>query len=251
MGVPLRLGASLCDGHDRRADYAGHVSGLSNDSFSFEDVPTARIDELEARYGALADDVRELRDLAIRTQVDGGQLRRARALLAEAREILAADVAPGPAGVHFNSEGRSWNWGNAVVGVRNAVAPPVRLTWTEDGRTHATVDLGIAYEGPPGCVHGGVSALLLDHLMGETASLAHTRLTVTGTLTLRYVAPVPLGPVRMEAHIAHEEGRKVTVVATIRADAPDATAAVEASGLFIMPSWSLEDGGPTGVGSLD
>ena len=35
-------------------------------------------------------------------------------------------------------------------------------------------------EGPPGSVHGGVSAQLLNHLMGETASARHARLTVTG-----------------------------------------------------------------------
>lgn len=230
------------------------MSGLSNDSFSFEDVPTARIEDLEHRYGALTDDVRALRDVAIGTRVDGADLDRARALLREAHAILVADATEGPAGVHYNGEGRSWNWGNAVVGVRNAIAPPVTLTWDEDGRVHASLTLGAAYEGPPGCVHGGVSALLLDHLMGETASDAHRRLTVTGTLTLRYVAPLPLGDVRMEARIAREEGRKVTVEATIHPNGPDdATAgpAVEAAGLFIMPSWSVPAGGPPGVGSLD
>ena len=39
------------------------------------------------------------------------------------------------------------------------------LQWDDDGTVSSTFDLGVAYEGPPGCVHGGVSALLLDHLL--------------------------------------------------------------------------------------
>ena len=114
--------------------------------------------------------------------------------------------------------------------------------------------MGAAYEGPPGSVHGGVSAMILDHLMGETASARHTRVTVTGTLTLRYVQPLPLGPVRMEARIAEVDGRKVTVTAWIAADEPDeadGSPAVEARGLFIIPRWAQEPDAPSGVGSLD
>ena len=173
---------------------------------------------------------------------------RAQALIREAADLLAEEVSPGPAGVRYNGEGRSWNWGNAVIGVRNAVAPPVALQWGEDGSVSAEVTLGAAYEGPPGQVHGGVSAMLLDHLMGETASAAHTRLTVTGTLTLRYVRPLPLGPVQMQAHTSAEEGRKVTVTAHIgNDDGP----AVEATGLFIIPSWAYDFDAETGIGSLD
>jgi acyl-coenzyme A thioesterase PaaI-like protein len=90
--------------------------------------------------------------------------------------------------------------------------------------------------------------------MGETASAAHTRLTVTGTLTLRYVRPLPLGRVRMEARVSEEVERKITVTATIRPDEPDAGPAVEAQGLFIIPRWAYQpttDDGPTGIGSLD
>ena len=58
---------------------------------------------------------------------------------------------------------------------------------------HADVVLGAAYEGPPGLVHGGVAAMLLDHLMGETASAGHSRVTLTGTLTMRYRRGTPSG----------------------------------------------------------
>lgn len=230
------------------------MPGLSLSSFSFEDVPTSDVDAAEELYGALADDVRNLNDVSIRTRVDAAQVAQARDLVRRAAALLAADAPPGPAGIHFNAEGRSWNWGNAVVGVRNAVAPPVRLEWSDDGTVRSTLTLGAAYEGPPGSVHGGVSAMVMDHLMGETASARHTRVTVTGTLTLRYVQPLPLGPVRMEARITDETDRKVTVTGWIAADDPDhpdAPPAVEATGLFIIPRWAQEPDAPSGIGSLD
>lgn len=220
---------------------------LSTMSFNPSEMSTAEVEASEKLYGALAHDIRDLVDVAIRTQVDAERVAAARALIVQAAEILAEDAKTGPAGIHFNTEGRSWNWGNAVVGIRNAIAPPVKLRWEEDGAVvRSDVDLGVAYEGPPGCVHGGVSALILDHLMGETASAHHTRLTVTGTLTLRYVRPLPLGRIHMEARITREDDRKVTVTATLRAG-DSSEPAVEASGLFITPRWSV----PAEVGSLD
>ena len=227
------------------------VSGLSLSSFSFEDIPTSDVDAAEELYGGLAQDVRELNDVSIRTRVAADKVAQARALIRQAVELVAEDAPAGPAGIHFNAEGRSWNWGNAVVGVRNAVAPPVALEWHDDGTVSARLVLGTPYEGPPGSVHGGVSAMVLDHLMGETASAQHTRVTVTGTLTLRYVQPLPLGPVRMAAQVTEESGRKVTVTAWIAADNDDATPSVEATGLFIVPRWAQEADAPSGIGSLD
>lgn len=227
------------------------MSNLSSASFVLSEVPTAAIDASEQQHGALADDLRALIDVAIRTRTeDPTTVAEIRALVQQATDLLGKDASPDPAGVNFNAEGRSWNWGNAVVGVRNALAPPVVLRWDDDGSVRSEVDLGAAYEGPPSCVHGGVSALLLDHLMGETASDAHTRMIVTGTLTLRYVRPLPLGRVHMQAQIAEQVGRKVTVTAHIGAgDAGEPS--VEAHGLFIIPSWSVDGAVPDGVGSLD
>lgn len=54
-----------------------------------------------------------------------------------------------------------------MIGVRNPIAPPVDLIRAEDGSVSADFHLGAAYEGPPGHVHGGVSAMILDHVLGE------------------------------------------------------------------------------------
>lgn len=60
------------------------------------------------------------------------------------RRSLAEDAPPEPAGIHYNAEGRTWNWGNAVVGVRNAIAPPVVLHWENNKTVTSEVDLGVA-----------------------------------------------------------------------------------------------------------
>lgn len=203
-------------------------------AFKLVEVSDEEIDAIEALYGPLTAAVRELVDATIRSrageEVVGDALEQIRGITAR----LRADQIEGSSGVNYNPTGRAWNWGNAAIGVRNAVAPPMEVIHGEDGRMHADVHLGAAYEGPPGCVHGGVSALLLDHIMGVTAS-GMNRVTLTGTLTLRYCNPLPLGDVRLDAWISGEEGRKVFVDATITGGAG---VALEASGIFIIPKWS-------------
>lgn len=208
---------------------------MSVEGFIHDDTPTAEIRAREAVAGPVAAALRELVDATIRTTVDADELRAVRGEIEALTKRLRAAQIPGPAGVRYNSDGYAWNWGNAVVGLRNAIAPPLRIVHGEPGHARADVHLGTAYEGPPGLVHGGVAALLLDHLMGETASAGFTRVTFTGTLTMTYRRGTPLGALRLEAHIDREEGRKVWVVASIGdADGPT----VEAEGVFIVPAWA-------------
>lgn len=208
---------------------------MSSVEFILSQTPSSEVDRLESVHGPLADAVRDLVDATIRTTVDEDEVHQVRAEVEALVRRLRARQLDGPAGVHFNGEGRSWSWGNAVVGLRNAVAPPLDVVHDPGGLVHADVVLGAAYEGPPGLVHGGVAAMLLDHLMGETAS-GFRRLTLTGTLTVRYRRGTPLGALRLEGRIDREEGRKVHVVATI-ADVDGVT--VEAEGVFIVPSWAV------------
>ena len=208
---------------------------MSLEGFIQDDTPTAEVQQREAVLGPLAATLRELVDATIRTTVDPDELHAVRAELEALGGRLRARQLDGTPGVRFNSEGYAWNWGNAVVGLGNAIAPPLAIVHEEPGRAHATVHLGAAYEGPPGLVHGGVSAMLLDHLMGETAANGFTRITFTGTLTMSYRRGTPLGALRLEAHIDREEGRKVWVVASI-GDSEGPT--VEAVGVFIVPAWA-------------
>jgi acyl-coenzyme A thioesterase PaaI-like protein len=210
--------------------------------FRLSKLTTAQVDELESYLVPLADSVRALLDATIRTTAGRDEVLAATATIDAVTARLRESQIPGAAGVEFNAEGRAWQWGNAAVGRRNAAAVDMDIQLGEDGVMRSDVVLGAAHEGPPGKVHGGVAALLLDHFMGVTASSA-SRPAMTGTLTLRYRRATPLGPVRLEGHIDRHEGYKTMVLATI-ADADGVT--VEAEGVWVMPRWARERFGMPG-----
>jgi len=201
-----------------------------------DDTSTEEVERQAALYRPLAQAVRDLADAVIRTEVDDDEVRAVRAEVEALTERLRKRQADGPYGVRFNDEGRGRAWGNAVVGLRNAVAPPLLIEHEPSGRAWSDFHLGAAYEGPPGLVHGGVSALVLDQMLGEAAG-AGGKPGMTGTLTLRYRRGTPLGDLRAEAHIDRVDGIKTYAVGHI-ADAEGVT--VEAEGVFILPKWARE-----------
>lgn len=119
---------------------------------------------------------------------------------------------------------------NPVNGRQNAFAPGLRVRGMADGSVAAEVTLGSLYEGPPGYVHGGVSALLLDHLFGAANYWAGT-VGPTAGLTLRYQRPVPLDiPLYLTAKQVSADGRKLRTEGAILAGGQ---VCVTAEGLFI------------------
>lgn len=130
---------------------------------------TSKLAQLEAIYGPLADSVRRLIDATIRTQVDAPTLAAAKEKIDCATDQLRAALMPGSFGVRQSVDGQSMVWGNVVVGLRNPVAPPLMIQHGADGLVWTDFALGAAYEGPPGHVHGGVCAMVLDHVLGATA----------------------------------------------------------------------------------
>lgn len=118
-----------------------------------------------------------------------------------------------------------------VTGPENALAPPLALTGHEDGSISGVVTLGLPYQGPPGHVHGGVSALLLDHTLGVANDWAGDS-GMTGTLTVRYHRPTPLfEELVITGRQESVEGRKIRTVGSIAT--ADGTVCVSAEGLFI------------------
>jgi acyl-coenzyme A thioesterase PaaI-like protein len=109
----------------------------------------------------------------------------------------------------------------------------------DDGSCWSEFTLGPAYEGPPGWVHGGICALVLDHILGEAASEALSKPKFTGTISLKYLRGTPLGPLRAEAFVERSEGVK-TFAKGYLLDAQGAT--VEAEGVFIKPAWARDAG---------
>jgi acyl-coenzyme A thioesterase PaaI-like protein len=180
----------------------------------------------------LTQSVRRLIDATIRTRVDVQTLATVKDRIDWATEQLSASLIPGSFGVQQTSTGQSMALGNVVIGSRNPVAPPLVIHDGADGAVHADFVLGAAYEGPPGHVHGGVCALILDHVLGATAHLPG-KPAYTGTLTLRYLRGTPLGqPLQAQAHVDRVDGTKTFAVGHI-ADAEGIT--VQAEGVFIHP----------------
>jgi acyl-coenzyme A thioesterase PaaI-like protein len=180
----------------------------------------------------LAQSVRRLVDATIRTEVDVATVAAVKKKIDWATEQLRTSLMPGSFGVQSTPNGQYVALGNAVIGLRNPVAPPLVIHDDADGAVHTDFVLGAAYEGPPGHVHGGICALVLDHVLGATAHQPG-RPAVTGTLTLRYLRGTPLAqPLHAQAHVARIEGTKIFAVGHI-ADANGVT--VQAEGVFIHP----------------
>jgi hypothetical protein len=205
-------------------------SGYQTDDASPEDLEAER--EL---YGPFTEAVRELVDVAIRTTAPADEVRRAQQAVEEITERLRTGGLSGPYGVRFRTDGASRAWGNAVIGLRNAVAPPLVIAKDELG-VHSEFHLGAAYEGPPGSVHGGVLSLVLDQMLGQAAG-AGGKPGMTATLTLTYRQRTPLGDLRSRAWIERSEDHKTWARGEI--SGPDGVT-VEAEGLFILPRWARE-----------
>ena len=116
-----------------------------------------------------------------------------------------------------------------LLGVANPLAPPLRVQ-VEDGGVVGTVTFGSAYEGPPGCVHGGMVAAAFDELLGF-AQIVGGHPGMTGRLIVHYRSPTPLHTeLRLAAAIERVDGRKTFCRGTIHAG--DRLCA-EAEGLFV------------------
>lgn len=203
--------------------------------FTVENLSAEEVERLRTVYEPLARSVRELIDATIRTEVDADAVAAAKAEIDSATARLRKKQLDGPFGVRHNQDGESMAWGNPAIGVRNPIAPPLVLHHDRAGAVCSEFELGAAYEGPPGHVHGGVCALILDHLLGEAASGGLVKPSFTGTISCRYLRATPLGRLRAEARIERKEGVKTFAVGHL-ADAEGVT--VEAEGVFIVPKWA-------------
>jgi acyl-coenzyme A thioesterase PaaI-like protein len=117
-----------------------------------------------------------------------------------------------------------------VIGRLSPLAPPIELGW-EDGRAVGRVTFGLAYEGPPGCVHGGVIAAAFDQVL-NVANLVHGTPGPTARLELRYRRPTPLHvPLRFEAWQERVNGKRIHARGRLL-HGDEVT--VEAEGVFIL-----------------
>jgi acyl-coenzyme A thioesterase PaaI-like protein len=205
--------------------------------FPFDVISADEYRRQRASYGPLAEEIRRLIDAGIHTAVDDPTVQQALEHLRAAAGLLEADRRESTSTLRLADTGRPLAWANPAVGLRNAIAPPMVIQHEPDGTCWSEFTLGYRYEGPPGWVHGGVCALLLDHILGEAASEGLQQPKYTGTITLRYRRGTPLGPLRAEAFVERSEGVK-TYARGYLLDAEGAT--VEADGVFIRPAWARD-----------
>jgi acyl-coenzyme A thioesterase PaaI-like protein len=97
---------------------------------------------------------------------------------------------------------------SGVSGRSNPLAPPLHLEMTE-GVTRGHAVYTTAYEGPPGCLHGGFVAAAFDDMMGF-AQMASGFAGYTGTLTVKMRRPTPLNRrIDFESGLDRVDGRKI------------------------------------------
>ncbi len=206
--------------------------------------------ELERAQGDLARAVGRLVDATVRTRHEGPVLREVAAEVDGLVARLLGRAQKGPLGVETSSDGRLRDHANPMVGMRNPIAAPLVMT-DDEGGVACTFSLGAAYEGPPGCVHGGFVASVLDQVLGTAA--ARRRVPgLTAYLNTTYRRPTLLGTDHVcRARVDRLEGWKVFASGEI-VD-PQGRVTAEAEALFVVPRWAREHlGAPTGdAGDFD
>ena len=187
-----------------------------------------------AAVGVLGDALRDLVDAAVRTEVPIADLEKAALLAGELTQLLSADLREVHEIASVDDPETGERWYSPVYGPGSPVAPPMVVEdFPEEGRCVGRVTVGKKHEGPPGLAHGGVLAILLDHVLARSARVAgHGGLTAT--LTVTYRRPVHLGvPLVLTGRLGTVEGRRATATARLVAEDDPATTLVEGEAVLV------------------
>ena len=171
-------------------------------------VPSAR----RGRQHELADRLRALVPAVLRLDVEAADEQS----LAQAEEVLAvaARLLAGLPDVQENAGAGSGLGGlferSPLSGRSNALAAPLSM-WEDGEHTRARATYGAAFEGPPGCLHGGIVMAAFDDVLGVAQAASGTA-GMTGTLSVRMISPTPLHePIDYVAGVTARSGRKIEV----------------------------------------
>ena len=142
------------------------------------------------------------------SETDDARLAEHTAFIAEKLAAAAADPAavtlddPHPQRSHIEHDI------TPASSARNPIAPPMDIRW--DGEeSRCSLTLPLQYQGPPGRVHGGVVALMLDHVLGNAANSGDVPRAYTRYLNVQYDAATPVGePLVVTGRVVRQEGRK-------------------------------------------
>eukprot|EP01119_Soliformovum_irregulare_P004962 TRINITY_DN1618_c0_g1_i2.p1 TRINITY_DN1618_c0_g1~~TRINITY_DN1618_c0_g1_i2.p1 ORF type:complete len:148 (-),score=24.88 TRINITY_DN1618_c0_g1_i2:36-479(-) len=89
--------------------------------------------------------------------------------------------------------------------------PQFEIFWNKKTHTmRGFAEFDETNEGPPGCVHGGASAAILDEVLGLAVWMHVQQPSVTANLNINYRNFTPLkGPRLLESKVNHHDGRKI------------------------------------------
>jgi len=135
-------------------------------------------------------------------------------------------LGPDPDQRLVNAQGR-----HPLLGSTHPIAPHIELR-VEGDMTVGDVTFDVRFEGNKGWVHGGFVAAGFDIVAVQAARLSG-RSGPTGTLTVRFLAPTPVGvPLRYEGRFLRAERRKIfSEGRLVRVD--DGTVTAEADAIVI------------------
>ncbi len=117
----------------------------------------------------------------------------------------------------------------------------IGITWylNDQGDIEAEMVFNDAQQGPPGHVHGGASAAVLDEAMGAAVWRAGYSVAAVN-LEINYSRPIPLGlKVTIKARIAEVHPRKILTTSEMRL--PDGTVAVSGRGVYVEAPQLFKD----------
>ncbi|MFT5442194.1 MAG: acyl-coenzyme A thioesterase PaaI-like protein [Myxococcota bacterium] len=140
---------------------------------------------------------------------------------------VIASMEPGPEDLrpYYPASALTWN--------ANPIFPPLAVE-VEGTLVRGSMNLDLAYEGPPGCVHGGVISMIFDQLLGHANAVNETW-GMTVELNVAYAKPTPLfAPLEFLAQVTRVDGRKITTEGSITHNGELTAKAV---GLFVAPAF--------------
>lgn len=193
--------------------------------FLSSDIKTALNDDWVAKR-ELAEAIRQLTATLVTTTSDAAHLRSAAAIVRQETEKL--NQAPRLMGRKAfeqadQGSGRYGSWGSLsyelspMDGKSNPVAPPF-VVWIDGETGYGRANLGWAYEGPPGTVHGGFVCALFDHFLG-IAQIMTGQPGVTGAINVRFHLPTPLNTdLELTGRVKEVRGRRNVMSGEIRAN---------------------------------
>lgn len=116
-------------------------------------------------------------------------------------------------------------------GQANEVGLHLEFMLADDDAVVCETRVSDRYEGPPGFLHGGVIATLLDESMSK-AVRARGLVAMTRHMEVNYLAAVASGSaIRMEGRVMRREGRKLWTEAEVKNR--DGRVLAKATGIFV------------------